>query len=108
MVRAHQHAAGTRKKGGTAGFGPADATVGAQDGEAIGRSRGGLSTKIPLAVEGRGRPLPILLIEGQAADNPQLLPLLEAISVKTSGPGRARKRPDMLIAAKGYAHDPTR
>lgn len=74
MVRAHQHAAGTRKKGGTAGFGPADATVGAQDGEAIGRSRGGLSTKIPLAVEGRGRPLPILLIEGQAGDNPQLLP----------------------------------
>jgi transposase len=37
-----------------------------------------------------------------------LLPLLDAIRVNTPGPGRARKRPDMLIADKGYAHDPTR
>jgi transposase len=59
-------------------------------------------------VDGRGRPLSILLTPGQAGDNPQLLPLLDAISVNAPGPGRARKRPDMLIADKGYAHDPTR
>jgi len=82
--------------------------VGAQDGEAIGRSRGGLSTKIHLAVDRRGRPLSILLTPGQAGDNPQLLPLLDAISVHPPGPGRPRKRPEMLIADKGYAHDPTR
>ena len=84
------------------------ATAGAQDGEAIGRSRGGLSTKIHLEADGRGRPLSILLTPGQAGDNPQLLALLDAIRVNEPGPGRPRKRPDVLIADKGYAHDSTR
>jgi len=82
--------------------------VAAQDGEALGRSRGGLSTKIHLAVDGRGRPLSILLTAGQAGDNPQLFALLDAISVHDGGPGRPRKKPDMLIADKAYAHDRTR
>lgn len=84
------------------------AKLGTQDGEAIGRSRGGLSTKIHLAVDGRGRPLSILLTPGQAGDNPQLLALLDAIRVNEPGPGRPRKRPDVLIADKGYAHHSTR
>jgi transposase len=67
-----------------------------------------LSTKIHLAVDGRGRPLSVLVTPGQAGDNPQLLPLLDMISVCQPGRSRARKRPDMLIADKGYAHDPTR
>ncbi len=50
----------------------------------------------------------VLVTPGQAGDNPQLLPLLEAISIRPLGRGRARKRPDMLIADKAYAHDPTR
>ncbi len=74
----------------------------------MGRSRGGLSTKVHLAVDGRGRPLAVLLTPGQAGDNPQLLPLLDAIAVHAGGPGRPRKRPDMLIADKGYAYDLTR
>ena len=82
--------------------------VAAADGEALGRSRGGLSTKIHLAVDGRGRPLSILLTPGQAGDNPQLLNLLDAIAVHDGRPGRPRKRPEMLIADKGYAHDSTR
>lgn len=77
-------------------------------GEALGRSRGGLSTKIHLAVDGRGRPLSVLLTGGQAGDNPQLLTLLDAIAVHHGGPGRPRKRPDMLLADKGYAHESTR
>lgn len=83
-------------------------TVSAAAGEAIGRSRGGLSTKIHLAVDGRGRPLSILLTGGQCGDDPHLLPLLDAITVNRAGPGRPRARPDMLIADKGYAHDSTR
>lgn len=67
-----------------------------------------MTTKIHLAVDGRGRPLSILLTPGQAGDNPQLLNLLEAISVSQSGIGRPRQRPDMLIADKAYAHDSTR
>jgi transposase len=59
-------------------------------------------------VDGRGRPLSILLTPGQAGDNPQLLNVLDAISVNPPGRGRPRKHPDMLIADKGYAHDPTR
>jgi len=34
--------------------------------------------------------------------------LLDAIRVHKPGPGRPRKRPDVLIADKGYAHDSTR
>jgi transposase len=37
-----------------------------------------------------------------------LLSLLDAISVKLPGPGAPRKRPVMLLADKGYAHDSTR
>jgi transposase len=77
-------------------------------GEALGRSRGGLSTKIHLAVDGRGRPLAVLLSGGQAGDNPYLLPVLDAIAIGGPAGGRARKRPDLLLADKGYAHDRTR
>lgn len=50
----------------------------------------------------------ILLTPGQAGDNPQLLNLLDAIAVSQTGIGRPRKRPDMVIADKAYAHDTTR
>lgn len=50
----------------------------------------------------------ILLTPGQAGDNPHLLALLDAIRVNQPGPGRPRKRPDVLIADKGYAHNSTR
>jgi transposase len=83
------------------------ARVALTEGEALGRSRGGLSTKIHLAADGRGRPLSVLLTGGQAGDNPQLLPVLDAIAVH--GPaGRPRKKPVLLLADKGYAHDRTR
>ncbi|WP_238598034.1 IS5 family transposase [Saccharothrix sp. ALI-22-I] len=103
IARAHQHAAGARKRGGC-GTWPV-APVG---GEALGRSRGGLSTKVHLAVDGRGRPQSILLTPGQAGDNPQLVPLLEAIRVPRLGPGRPRSRPDRVIADKAYSHPSTR
>jgi transposase len=67
-----------------------------------------LSTKIHLAVDGRGRPLSVLVSGGQAGDNPYLLPVLDAIAVRRPGPGRPRKRPVLLLADKGYAHDSTR
>jgi hypothetical protein len=49
----------------------------------------------------------VLLTPGQAGDNPQLFALLDAIRVHDGTPGRPRKKPDMLIADKAYAHDPT-
>ncbi len=80
----------------------------AVDGEALGRSRGGLTTKLHLAVDGRGLPMAVLLTAGQAGDNPQLLPLLDSVSVARPGSGRPRKRPDRVVADKAYSHPSTR
>src|SRR5215208_4714632 len=54
IVRAHQHSAGARKKGG--------------EDQAIGRSRGGLSTKIHALVDALGNPLGFHLSGGEAHD----------------------------------------
>lgn len=50
----------------------------------------------------------IILTEGQAGDNPQLLPLLEQISIARPGRGRPRSRPDEVLADKAYSHPSTR
>lgn len=49
------------------------------------------------------------LTPGQAGDNPQLLPLLNDITVAARGAGgRTRSRPDCVIADKAYSHPSTR
>lgn len=79
------------------------------DDHALGRSRGGLSTKTHLSVDRRGRPLSVRLTPGQAGDNPQLLALLDDIAVPARGHGRGpRRRPDCVIADKAYSHPSTR
>lgn len=50
----------------------------------------------------------VILTPGQSGDNPQLLPLLDQISVRRDGPGRPRSRPDAVIADKAYSHPSTR
>lgn len=50
----------------------------------------------------------IICTPGQAGDNPQLLPLLDQVSVGRDGPGRPRTRPDRVLADKAYAHPSTR
>jgi transposase len=69
----------------------------------IGRSRGGLSTKVHHAVDGRGRPLSILVGAGQAGDAPACLPLLAGIRVARSGPGRPRTRPTAVLGDRAYS-----
>jgi transposase len=59
-------------------------------------------------VDGKGRPLSLTLTEGQAGDNPQLLPLLDAIALRSGRPGRPRKRPDHVVADRAYSHPSTR
>jgi transposase len=104
IVRAHQHAAGARKATGD---------------QAIGRSRGGLSTKIHTAVRGLGCPVRFILTAGQRGDAPQAAALLgddrpaavladtaydadhlrnrieaaDALAVIPNNPSRASKRP---------------
>ncbi len=83
IVRAHQHAAGARKRGLDSYLGP-----GAEIDQALGRSRGGLTTKIHLACDGGGRPLGMLVTAGQRHERTQLGPLLDVIWVPRSGSGR--------------------
>ncbi|MFD5481773.1 transposase [Streptomyces hawaiiensis] len=59
----------------------------------LGRSRGGLTSKVHLAVERRCRPLSIILTPGQAADSPRFIPVLKKIRVR-GRVGRPRTRPD--------------
>lgn len=49
-----------------------------------------------------------ILTIGQAGDNPQLVPLLDQVSVARLGPGRARSRPREVRADKAYSHPSTR
>ena len=70
--------------------------------------RGGLTSKIHLAVDGRRLPMSVILTPGQAGDNPQLLPPLDQVAAGWDGPGRPRQRPDRVLADKAYSHPSTR
>lgn len=70
---------------------------------ALGRSRGGLSTKIHQLVDGHGRPLVVALTAGQAGDSPMLKFLLADLTVARLGPGRPRTRPKALLGDKAYS-----
>ncbi|QGY82488.1 IS5 family transposase [Micrococcus luteus] len=100
IARAHQHATNiTRHTGGGSNYKnpreePAD--------HGIGRSRGGLSTKIHQLVDGTGLPLVSLITPGQAGDSPMLLPLLEQLRV-TRPVGRPRTRPEAVLGDKAYS-----
>ena len=70
---------------------------------AIGRSRGGLTTKVHALTDGRGRALVVLLTAGNVNDTTMFAPLMAALRVARSGPGRPRTCPDYLVADKGYS-----
>jgi transposase len=63
---------------------------GGQEAQALGRSRGGFSTKIHIAVDALGNPLRFILTAGQCHDSPQTEALVEGYSTQA------------LIADKGY------
>ena len=71
--------------------------------EAIGRSRGGLTTKIHLAADLRCRPVARLTSCGQHGDSPRFVPLMDAIRIRRRGPGRPRRRPGRAMADKAYS-----
>jgi transposase len=68
----------------------------------LGRARGGLTSKIHLAVEPGQKPLSVVITAGQRGDSPQFEPVLEAIRVPRLGLGRPRRRPDRVRADKAY------
>ena len=95
-ARAHVHAAGARRDS-------SDRIDGEPADHALGRSRGGWSTKIHLACEGHLHALAFVLTPGQAGDSPQLIPVLERIRVPRVGTGRPRTRPDRVLGDKAYS-----
>jgi len=98
VVRAHQHAAGARtrpqEQTEPPGGEPAD--------HALGRSRGGLSTKLHLACEQGQKPLSMVLTAGHRGDSPRLTTVLEGIRVPRLGGGRPRTRPERVLADRAY------
>ena len=68
---------------------------------AIGRSRGGLTTKNHLVCDGKGRAPAFILTPGQAADTSMLTTTLSEIRVPGAR-GRPRSRPYRVLADKGY------
>lgn len=73
VVRAHQHAAGA-KTGGPAA-------------QALGRSQGGFSTKVPLRAEGAGKPMAFVLTAGERHEAVVFPQLMEGGVVKRPGRG---------------------
>jgi transposase len=69
--------------------------------EALGRSRGGFSTKIHFRCEGTGRLITFLLTPGQESDIRQAEELMETGAIRRRS-GQMRLRPQRLVADKGY------
>jgi transposase len=67
--------------------------------------RGRPGSKHHLLVDGSGLPLSWALTGSNRNDVTQLIPLLEAVPAVAGLPGRPRRRPDGLLADRGYDHD---
>nr|WP_157537378.1 IS5 family transposase [Kitasatospora azatica] len=100
VCRAHQHAAGACKK--ELQREPPGGLDTEPEDHGLGRSRGGLTTKIHLATEQGQKPLSLLITAGHRHDSPQFQPVLERIRVPRTGPGRPRTKPDKVRADKAY------
>lgn len=73
------------------------------DDHGIGRSRGGLSSKIHHLTDGQGLPLVVLVGAGQAGDSPMLPILLAHLRIEREGSVPARTRPDAVLGDKAYS-----
>ncbi len=101
VCRAHQHAAGARKQGDLQKEPPGGLFAEPGD-HGLGRSRGGFTTKVHLAVEQGQKPMSIVVTAGQRGDSPQFQVVLGRIRVPRPGPGRPRSRPGKVRADKAY------
>ncbi|MGW3378237.1 IS5 family transposase, partial [Streptomyces hydrogenans] len=102
VCRAHQHAAGARKQGDLQKEPPGGIFTEPPD-HRLGRSRGGFTTKLHLAVEQGQKPMSIVVTAGQRGDSPQFEPVLDKVRVPRIGPGRPCVRPDRVRADRAYA-----
>ncbi|WP_433613769.1 IS5 family transposase [Prescottella agglutinans] len=102
IARAHQHATNITRHTQGAGSNYTNPRIEPPD-HAIGRSRGGLSTKIHHLVDGHGLPLVVLVAPGQSGDSPAFPHLLDHLKVPRVGGGLPRTRPDRVRGDKAYS-----
>ena len=74
-----------------------------QQREALGRSKGGFSTKIHLRCDGNGLPVTFLLTVGERHEAVVFEQLMSQGAVKRTGAGRPRLRPQRVSGDKGYS-----
>ncbi|QOC92233.1 IS5 family transposase [Micromonospora craniellae] len=103
IVRAHQHAAGARRGSHTQVEPPGGSSAAEPADHALGRSRGGLTTKLHLACEQGRMVLAFVITGGQRGDSPQFTTVLDRIRVPRLGVGRPRCRPQRVLADKAYS-----
>jgi transposase len=72
------------------------------EGEALGRSQGGFSTKVHLQAEGGGKLITLVLTPGQRHEAP-VFPQLMAQGAVKGAKGRPRLRPHRVVGDKGYS-----
>lgn len=91
VVRAHQRAAGAK--------------VGSRENKALGRSRGGFTTKFHVRAEGNGMPLAFVLTPGQRHEARVFEPLMEmGESLGRADPNRSPSPPEHVVGDKGYGY----
>ena len=73
------------------------------DREGLGRSRGGLTTKIHLVADSRCRPIARVTTAGQRHDSVAFTAVMADISISRSCGGPPRTRPDRVLADKAYS-----
>ena len=73
------------------------------DREGLGRSRGGVTTKIHLVADSRCRPIARVTTAGQRHDSVAFTAVMADISIGRSCGGPPRTRPDRVLADKAYS-----
>jgi transposase len=69
----------------------------------LGRSRGGLTTKVHLAADRRCRPVARVITAGQRNDAVVFNAVMDRVRIHRRGPGRPRTRPGRVLADKAYS-----
>jgi len=78
------------------------------DREALGRSRGGFTTKVHIAANTRCRPLARVVTAGQRHDAIAFDAVMANLRIERLGRGRPRTRPDRVLADKAYSSNKIR
>ncbi len=103
VIPAHKAAAGASRGAGQERLSPKES----QEKQALGKSKGGLSTKLHILVEGQGKPMVVRLLPGERHEAPHALELVDDVKVKGK-PGRPRQRFGALAGDKAYDGEPLR